>query len=51
MVHHDRYDPSLYMSNEDAYNYLRRLRGATLPKYKSSEVDVTGQEAAARDEK
>jgi nitroreductase len=49
MVHHDRYDRRLYMSNEDAYEYLRRLRGATLPKYKSSEVDVTLKEDAARD--
>src|SRR5205085_2447758 len=26
IVHHDGYDRSLYMSDEDAYNYLRRLR-------------------------
>ena len=50
IVHHNGYDRSLYMSNEDAYNYLRRLRGATVPKYKSSEVDVSEAEASARDQ-
>ena len=49
IVHHDTYDRSLYMTNEDAYNYLRRLRGATIPKYQSSEVDVTHKEQAARE--
>ncbi|HEY7062080.1 MAG TPA: nitroreductase family protein [Chloroflexota bacterium] len=49
IVHHDNYDRALYMSDEDAYNYLRRLRGATIPKYQSSEVDVSEQERAARD--
>jgi nitroreductase len=50
MVHYDRYDRRLYMTDEQALAYLARLRGATLPKYKSSEVDVSALEAAARDE-
>ena len=36
MVHYDRYDYSKYMSNQDIVNYLRRLRGLTIPVYKSS---------------
>ena len=49
IVHHDQYDRNLYMTNEQAYEWLYRLRGATLPKYRESEVDVTQQEQAARD--
>src|SRR3954453_15151474 len=32
MVHHGGYDRSLYMTDEDASNSLRQLRGAPLPK-------------------
>jgi len=49
IVHHDQYDRNLYMTNEQAYEWLYRLRGATLPKYRESEVDVTEQEEASRD--
>jgi nitroreductase len=36
MVHYDRYDMSKYMSNQDIVNYLRELRGLTIPVYASS---------------
>jgi 5,6-dimethylbenzimidazole synthase len=47
MVHWDNYDRSLYMSDEDAYNYLRQLRGATIPKYHSSGMEMSDQQPAA----
>ncbi len=36
MVHHDRYDMSKYMTNEDILRYLYQLRGATVSKHAAS---------------
>jgi nitroreductase len=36
IVHHDHYDMSKYMSNEQVIEYLYQLRGKTIPKYRQS---------------
>lgn len=36
MLHYERYNPELYMSNREVIEYLYRLRGATLDKYRKS---------------
>jgi 5,6-dimethylbenzimidazole synthase len=38
MVHHDRYDMSKYMSNEQVIQYLYELRGKSVPQYRKSYV-------------
>ncbi len=38
MVHHDRFDMSKYMSNEQVLQYLYSLREKTIPVYKNSYV-------------
>lgn len=36
MVHHEHYDMSKYMTNEDVISYLYELRGKTIPIYRNS---------------
>jgi hypothetical protein len=36
IVHHERYDMSKYMSNEDVVKYLYSLREATVPIHSAS---------------
>ena len=36
MVHHERYDMSKYMTNEQALKYLYQLREKTVPVYRNS---------------
>jgi 5,6-dimethylbenzimidazole synthase len=38
LVHHDRYEPAKYMSNQRVIEYLYELRGKTLDKYRQSYV-------------
>jgi nitroreductase len=45
MVHHDHYDMSKYMTNEQALQYLCQLREKTVPVYRNS---YTGQSQEAK---
>lgn len=50
MTHHDRYDMSKYMSNEQIIEYLASLRDKTIPVYRNSYVGDEGAASAKRDE-
>src|SRR5579884_3962727 len=44
IVHHDHYDMSKYMTNEQIIEYLYQLRGKTIPKYRQSMLSADAEE-------
>jgi 5,6-dimethylbenzimidazole synthase len=50
MVHHDTYDMTKFMSNEQILQYLAALRDKTIPVYRNSYVGDEGATTAKRDD-